>query len=175
MRKQGIFFLVTCPEADYAIPTSLPGFCNWIVGQLEIGKGGFRHWQICVALKAKTTPSSCRKQFGGRAHCELSRSEHAAAYCSKTETAVPGSQFEFGAKPFRRNSATDWEAVWTAAKSGDLLSIPANVRVVSYRTLRAIGSDYDTALAMERSCIVYWGATGTGKSRRAWDEGTPKL
>jgi hypothetical protein len=23
---------------------------------------------------------------------------------------------------------------------------------------------------MERSCFVYWGATGAGKSRRAWDE-----
>lgn len=170
-RKQGVFFLVTAPAEDYAAPIALPGFCNWIVGQQEIGEGGYAHWQICVALKKKGTPAACRKLFGGRAHCELSRSELAADYCRKTETAVAASQFEFGAKPFRRNSSTDWEAVWTAAKSGDLLSIPANVRVVSYRTLRAIGADFDTALPMERTCIVFWGTTGTGKSRRAWDEG----
>jgi len=75
-----------------------------------------------------------------------------------------------GAKPFRRNSTTDWEQVWAAAQSGDLLSIPANVRVVSYRTLRAIASDYCKPLPIVRNCYVFWGGTGTGKSRRAWDE-----
>ncbi len=48
--------------------------------------------------------------------------------------------------------------------------IPANVRVVNYRTIRAIGSDYSRAAGMERQCMVFWGKTGTGKSRRAWDE-----
>lgn len=171
MRKQGVFFLVTVPENDYAPCNELPDFANWIVGQLEIGKSnGFRHWQICVALKKKGTPTSCRKLFGGRAHAELSRSEHAAEYCRKSDTAVDGSQFEFGAKPFRRNSKTDWEAVWTSAVAGDLLAIPANVRVVSYRTLRAIAADHDKPEAIVRKCIVYWGPTGVGKSRRAWDE-----
>lgn len=75
-----------------------------------------------------------------------------------------------GAKPFRRNSATDWEAVWTAAQSGELDKIPANVRVVSYRTIRAIASDYSVCLPIQRTVLVFWGATGTGKSRRAWEE-----
>ena len=50
------------------------------------------------------------------------------------------------------------------------MAIPADVRVVSYRTLRAIGSDYSKAVPMERNAFVFWGPTGTGKSRRAWDE-----
>lgn len=107
--------------------------------------------------------------FGGEVHAELSRSEAAEAYCHKEESR-DGVPFEIGAKPIRRNSRTDWDSVWTAAKSGDLEAIPANVRVVSYRTLRAIGSDYATCVGMQRTTYVFWGSTGTGKSRRAWDE-----
>jgi len=34
----------------------------------------------------------------------------------------------------------------------------------------SIASDFDKPIGMERSAVVYWGRTGTGKSRRAWDE-----
>jgi len=170
-RKQGVFFLVTIPKDDYEQPSSLPVSFNWIVGQLEIGEStDYKHWQICCATKKKTTPSGCSKLFGGRAHCELSRSEHAAEYCRKSDTAVAGTQFEFGVKPFRRNSAVDWESVWAAAVAGNLSAIPANVRVVSYRTIRAIAADHDRPVGIVRECVVYWGPTGVGKSRRAWEE-----
>lgn len=108
--------------------------------------------------------------FSNEAHCELSRSEAADAYVWKEETRVPESQFELGRKPHRRNNAADWDAIWEAAKSGAVLDIPANVRVQHYRTLRTIASDYSTPIALERQVFVFCGRTGTGKSRRAWDE-----
>lgn len=168
-RRQGIFWLLTIPENDYE-PVEHEEL-SWSKGQLEEGEGtGFRHYQCIIAFKRKVSLPAVKRIFGGSCHAELSRSSAANEYVWKEATRVEGTQFEFGAKPIQRNSKTDWESVWTAAQSGNLEAIPANVRVVSYRTLRAIGSDYSRARPMERQCFVYWGKTGTGKSRRAWDE-----
>jgi len=173
-RRQGIFWLLTIPySSELAYPWSesfLDGL-SWIRGQREIGETtGYEHWQVLVAFSQKKTVAQCKAFFGDQCHCELSRSEAAAEYVWKDETSVPGTRFEFGARPFRRNSATDWEQVWESAKSGDLESIPANVRVVNYRSLLCIRADYDKPRPIVRTCFVFWGATGTGKSRRAWEE-----
>lgn len=57
-----------------------------------------------------------------------------------------------------------------AVNVGKVTEIPANVRVQHYRTLRTICSDFSEPIAMERQCFVFVGRTGTGKSRRAWEE-----
>ena len=107
-------------------------------------------------------------------HFELSRSTAADAYVWKDDTSVQGTRFELGSKPFRRNSDVDWERIKISAKSGELDSdsIPADIFVRHYSSLSKIAKDYCRPLPMERSCQVYWGRTGTGKSRRAWEEAT---
>lgn len=170
-RKQGIFWLLTLPFESWESPLELPEFCQYIKGQAELSQTGYKHWQVCLALKAKKTLNQLKQFFNFTGfHAELTKSTAAFAYVWKEETRIPGTQFQFGIQPIQRNSKTDWEHVWTAATNGDLAKIPANIRVVSYRTLRAIAADHDKALPMERVCNVYWGPTGTGKSRRAWDE-----
>lgn len=168
-RRQGIFWLLTIPHHDF-LPY-LPSNCQFIKGQAEIGNGtGYAHWQILVALKTKGSCRQVKDIFGDSCHAELSRSSAADSYVWKEDTAVANTRFELGAKPFQRNSKVEWESVWASAQSGNLDAIPANVRVVNYRTIRAIGSDFARAVGMERKCFVFWGKTGTGKSRRAWDE-----
>jgi len=170
-RLQGIFWLLTIPATDWIPPTALPDKIVWIRGQREIGEGGYEHYQVLVAFATKNTLQQCKASFTETTHAELSRSEAAGKYVWKEESSVANTRFEYGSKPFRRNSRTDWDAIWDLAKVGDLLAIPASVRIQSYGNLRRIGSDYSIPLGMERNCKVYWGPTGTGKSRLAWSEG----
>ncbi len=166
-RRQGIFWILTIPYHNWT-PYPVPD-CAWVTGQLERGAEGYVHWQIVVAFKRKRSIIFVKELFD-KCHAELTKSDAACDYVSKEDSRIPGTQFEFGIKPFQRNSKTEWESVWESAKKGDLMSIPANVRVVSYRTLRAIGADFDCPRAMVRSTNVYWGKTQTGKSRKAWEE-----
>lgn len=172
-RRQGIFWILTIPHPNELcaglVRGELPVDVVWVRGQEELGATGYKHYQICAAFGQKVSLASVTRVFGRGVHAELSRSEAAESYCTKEETRV-GEPFELGAKPFRRNSRTDWDAVWKAAQIGDLQAIPANVRVVSYHALRAIQSDFSSPRFIDRAVTVYYGSTGTGKSHRAWDE-----
>jgi len=159
--------MLTIPYEHFT-PYPVPG-TSWIRGQLETGERGFVHWQILVAFHQKKSLQGVRILFGPY-HAELSRSTAAAEYVWKEDTRVEGTKFEFGCKPIQRNAPNDWESIWELAKQGDLLQIPAQIRVQSYRTLRAINADFAEPTGMERRCHVFWGRTGTGKSRRAWEE-----
>lgn len=87
----------------------------------------------------------------------------------KEDTRV-GQQFELGQKSLKRDSAADWELVRQYAIEGTLELIPADIFVRHYGNLRNIMADHAKPVAIERDVTVYWGKTGVGKSRRAWEE-----
>lgn len=93
-------------------------------------------------------------------------------YVWKDDTAVPGTRFEIGKRAHRRGDSTDWDAVVESARRSDLESIPSDLLVRYYGNLKRIGMDNLKPVELERKVLCYWGATGVGKSRRAWQEAT---
>lgn len=85
------------------------------------------------------------------------------------DTRVGNTQFELGRKPHRRNNKRDWEQCWELAKTGSFDAIDKSVLVPYYGAIRRIAADHATPPAITRKCYVYWGGTGLGKSRDAWD------
>jgi len=167
--SQGVYWLLTIPHANFT--PFLPPDVAYVRGQLERGADtGFLHWQLLVVYSRKCRLAAVKKTFGNGIHAELSRSNAADAYVWKDDTRVDGTQFELGQRAIRRNAPTDWLQVRNSAVLGRLDSIPDDIYVRCYNQLRRIESDHLQAVGHERRVRVYWGATGTGKSRRAWDE-----
>lgn len=167
--------MLTIPHEGFT--PYLPASCTWIKGQLELSESNFLHWQTIVAFTAKQSLRGVRDCFGPY-HAELTYSEAASDYVWKDDTSVPGTRFELGTKPISRNSKTDWESVWTAAQSGNLMLAPAHIRITCYGQLTRIASDFARPERMDRDVRVYWGTSGSGKSFNAWleagDESYPK-
>lgn len=165
--QNAAWWIVTIPKEDW-VP-SLPRGVKYIKGQLEKGEEtGYLHWQAVVCLIKKQRLSGAKKLFPNSSHLEPTRSAAANEYVWKDETSQ-GERFEFGEKPVQRNNAKDWDAIWDSAKKGDIMSIPADVRLRCYSTLKKIEKDYMVPEAMERQVTVFIGPTNVGKSRKAWE------
>lgn len=165
--RQARYWMLTIPRDDWQ--PVLPENASWIIGQPELGETGYRHWQLMVAFCSKKTINQVKSAFCASAHCEATRSSAAETYVRKEETR-DGEPFEFGTKPFNRNNPTDWSRVKELAKAGQLDLVPEDIYIRYYRTLKCIASDYDSPVGIQKVVFVFYGRTGTGKSRRAFDE-----
>lgn len=159
------YWMLTIPHAHFT--PYLPPRYVWIRGQLEKGEGGYLHWQIVCATKEACRKSALIKVFGSF-HVEPTRSEAADEYVWKEDTRVEGTQFEIGKKAVKRGCDKDWDGVLQACKAGRFDEIPADIFIRYYGNLKRISVENAKPLAIERSCTVYWGKTGSGKSRTAW-------
>lgn len=161
------YWIVTINRLEW-VPC-LPENAIYCVGQPEKGEGGYEHWQLMVVFERKCTLTAAKRSFPPTSHLEPTRSDAARAYVRKEETR-DGEPFEFGELPVRRNNGADWTRVKELAKEGKVDEVPSDIFIRYYRTLRCIAADYDEPESLEKNVYVYFGRTGTGKSRRAWEE-----
>lgn len=170
--RQARYWILTIPREDWSVPESLPTGISYLRGQPEIGESGYRHWQLMGYYTNKVTLSRVKSDFGNTCHAEPSRSNAAKEYVWKEDTR-DGEPFEIGTLSLERNNGRDWERILAAAKSSRFDEIPPDVFVRYYGSITRIGADYAEPTFMERTCRVYYGPTGTGKSFRAWSEAGP--
>jgi len=164
------FFILTtpCTLPNFPERDVLPSGLTYWIGQEELSASGLRHYQHALAHSNKVSAAVIRRMFVG-SHVEFSRSASVYAYVHKDDTSVEGTRWELGTKPVNRASGKDWDHIWTSAATGDLLSIPADIRVRCYPSLCRIGKDLMRPEAVEKSVFVLHGQTGCGKSRTAWE------
>lgn len=166
--EQARYWICTIPRDDWE--PALPDGCSWCIGQPEVGETGYRHWQIMLSYPTKKTRRQVKQSIGVQGcHLEPTRSSAAEAYVCK-EATRDGEPFEFGRRVFNRNRKTDWDEVKQLACQGKIDEIPSDIYVRYYRTLMAIAADNEEVVGLEKVVNVYYGKTGTGKSRSAWDE-----
>lgn len=169
---QGKFWMLTIPKLEWDIPKELPDSVQYLKGQLEVGEGGFMHWQAVACFKKKVRLRGVKEVFGRQCHAELTKSKAANEYVHKDETAFEPdlNRFELGRLPLQRNNEDHWKKIKEDAVAGRLNEIDPQIFVCHYSSLKKIAMDSMKPTAMERSTKVFWGATGTGKSRKAWAE-----
>lgn len=185
------YWILTIPHQNFEEPSELPQGVQWIKGQLERGHGrpqsqegegrgvspgrpsteedGYLHWQVCVSFPKAVTLTYLKRIFGQQCHAEGTRSAAAEEYVWKDDTSM-GHRFELGRKAVKRNSDKDWDAVLTSAKAGRFEDIPSDVIIRCYGNLKKIHVDSLVPTEIVREVHVFWGKTGTGKSKRAWEE-----
>lgn len=168
-RRQGTYWIGTISREQGWVPV-LPDGIAYLRGQSERGEGGFEHEQIFFITEKKHSIKSLSKLWSPIVgHWELTRSTAAEQYVWKLDSRI-GEPFQFGKRPCKRNSSADWDCIKASALAGELDAIPSDIYVRYYRTLCAIAADNTQPIAIVRKCLVYWGPTGSGKSRRAWEE-----
>lgn len=168
-RGKALYWILTIPHHQFT--PYLPPSVQYVRGQLERGEDtGYLHWQVLVVFKGQVRMQQLKEVFGGSVHAEPSRSDAADKYVWKDDTAVPGTRFELGDRKFRRSNATDWAAVLRSSKEGRFEDIPPDILLRHYGNIKKVYVDNVKPIGIERVCKVYWGPTGTGKSRAAWAE-----
>lgn len=139
-----------------------------VVGR-EVGESGTKHLQGFVSFATKKTLRAV-KEFIGEAHLETTKGspKQAAEYCKKE-----GDFVEFGQLPRGKGARNDLAEVAEKVKQGCSIreiaeEHPSAVLRYGSGVLR-LKQHYRPAESRIPEIHVFWGPTGSGKTRRVWE------
>ena len=172
MRSRGYVFTLNNYTTEEVEALRQCGSKYLIFGK-EVGESGTPHLQGYVWF---TTLKSLKqvKKLSPRAHWEAQRGsvDQAVEYCKKD-----GSYEELGIAPISKKKQGEgekkrYQKAWELAKEGKIEEIDADIRLRLYGTIKRIREDYQQDPGSMESLDFhwYWGASGTGKSRKAREE-----
>lgn len=171
-RSLGWCFTLNNPQEEDSIE-ELKVAAQYLICAKEVGEEGTPHIQGYTFFKSKKSLAQLKK-FLPRAHFEAQKGsfEQAIDYCKKD-----GDFVEFGIPPVSRKRKGEleqerWSKARLCAEAGKLKDIDDDIYVRYYSSLRNIAKD-NAPMPSDASDVTglwYYGATGTGKSRKARDD-----
>lgn len=174
MKSRGWCFTVNnYDDNDIASIKALEHEGQYVVCGQEVGKEGTPHLQGYVYFKTQRHFTAVKKLIGARAHVECARADAAKnrTYCTKENTL-----FEFGEMP-TQGKRNDIHTVREAIKEGQCLRDIAEI-ATSFQSVKGAQSLL-TLLEPPRSWKPevrwYFGQSGAGKTRAAYDWLGPEL
>lgn len=162
----------TGPEYEtlVAVGTELALDVVYLIVAKEVGESGTPHLQGFVSFSRRKSLSQCKSIIGVRAHLEVAKGtpKQAADYCKKD-----GEFEEFGTLPKGQGSRTDLSAVVSAVKEGKSLREIADenpAAIIRYGNgIQRLRMFFRPERTIPPQIKVFWGPTGTGKTRRVWE------
>lgn len=146
--------------------------CQYLIYGKEVGESGTPHLQGYIEFSRKRGFGAVKRMFPGRTHLEVRRgtASEAAEYCRKSDVAP----YEFGEISRGQGARTDLDALHTDLKNGKRLAEIRDDHFGNYLKYHKAISNYvlhnEQPRDFETEVRVYWGKTGTGKTRRAFEE-----
>lgn len=141
----------------------------------ERGAEGTPHLQGYISLTQRRTLRWIKNYLSERAHFEQAKGSPSQnrAYCSK-EAESDTDFYEFGQCPGGQGTRTDLAAVVAAIKSGKRgreFADEFGECIIRYsRGINVLRLLYSELRTWQPEVSVLYGETGTGKTRRAWEE-----
>lgn len=143
---------------------------KYMCGQVEKGESGTIHLQFFLHFKESVWFSTLKKLHSKVHFVQVKQNNGADTYCMKEESRLDG-PYEFGEKPIKRNSKTDWDSVFLNAKRGNFDNIPSDIKVRCYSNLKKIEKDHLVCSdSSELRGVWIYGPAGSGKSRLAREQ-----
>ncbi len=163
--------------AESILDNELRESTSYGIYQLERGDRNSRyHLQGYLCFNQRKRMGFVRSLLGNSAHVESRKGTHqqAKAYNSKEESRVAG-PWMWGVEPVsQQGRRTDLEEIKEAIKAGTREITIAEEYFGQWVRYHKSFARFRTLLTPERNyktqTIVYWGETGTGKTRKVFDE-----
>lgn len=168
--KHWVFTLNNYTDQEFANLKNEQERVKYFVMGREVGASGTPHLQGFISFNKRETARSVKSIVGSRAHVEIAKGtpEQAATYCKKD-----GDFFEYGTVPVGRGKRSDLDVIFERVKAGatrdEIRDEFFKTYARYYRAIDALISDCQSLRDWQTEVIVYWGKTGTGKTRQVFE------